>query len=267
MCRAVTCAGAIVCAALVLAATPTPSLAENTSIDAGRLVVSLNGKPFRIEEFNLDQLGDSLIVTSNSWLVTSPALSQVDWIVDSTTRTISYDKGMTLVLSAFDYALKEYWSAAAAGPDTMRRAITLGGLDTAYTAYREINGAGVGEQLMLPPGRIFILDPPLFTTFTLIARSLKGRTFDSRPITMMVLAPRDSVVAVTVTDLGNETIRWGARPVVARKLRIADLKTAFTAWVAQDGRLLRLQQPEAGIVVERQAPKTPPARRRPPGTK
>ncbi len=261
--RAVARAAAVTVVITALAAAPRPAGAQDSTLDAGRFIVSLKGRPFRAEDFNLVQMGDSLVVTSNSWLLRSPALEQAG-IVDSTTRTDSFDKGSTLVLNAMDYGLREYWSAAAVGADTMRRAITLGGSDTAFTAYREVNGAGTADRLMLPPGRIFILDQPLFVTFDVIVRSLADRTFDRRPITMMVLGARDSVVEATVTHLGTETIRWGARPIQARKLRIADSRTAFTAWATQDGRLLRLTQPEAEIALERVAPKVPAVRNRPP---
>jgi len=252
-------------AAVAIAVAPRPSSAQEV-VDSGRFLISQNGRPIRTEEFSFQQIGDSLVVTSNSWLLADPAVGQAAWIADSTSRTASFDKGATLVVGAMDYGLREYWSAAAIGPDTMRRAITLGGVDvdTAYTSYREFDGAGTADRLMLPPGRVYILDQPLFTTFNVIVRSLANSTFDHRPITMMVLGARDSVLQATVTHLGTETIRWGARPVVARKLRIADTRTAFTAWASQDGRLLRLQQPQAAITLERIAPKVPALRNRPP---
>ncbi len=260
-------AAVVAIAAAVLAVAPRPSSAQEI-VDSGRFIISQKGRPIRAEEFTFQDMGDSLVVTSNSWLLADPAVAQTGWLVDSTTRTGSFDKGATLVLSSQDYGLREYWSAAAIGADTMRRSILVGavglGVDTAYTSYREFNGAGTADRLMLPPGRVFVLDQPLFTTFNVIVRSLAKSTFDSRPITMMVLGARDSVLEATVTHLGTETIRWGARPVVARKLRIADTRTAFTAWATQDGRLLRLQQPEAAITLERLAPKVPAVRTRPP---
>ena len=108
---------------------------------------------------------------------------------------------------------------------------------------------------------MYILDPPLFTTFNFIGRTLQGKVCDRRPIKVFVLGARDSMVDGTVTDVGNETIRWGGQPVQTRKLVIADSTTSFTAWFSPDGRMLRLEQPRDSIRVDR---KPPPLKHQPP---
>ena len=52
--------------------------------------------------------------------------------------------------------------------------------------------------------------------------------------------------------------------MTARKLTISDENTAFVMWVAPDGRMLRLQQAQHDILVER---KTPPLKRPAPARK
>ena len=65
--------------------------------------------------------------------------------------------------------------------------------------------------------------------------------------------------------MGSETIRWGGRPVVARKVKlIADSQTTFTLWVGPQGQLLRLSEPLGGLRAERDPP---PVKRRPPTPK
>ena len=157
-----------------------------------------------------------------------------------------------------------YWSQMAVGADTLRRGIEVTPGDTAMSVWREFNGRGVGDRLVAPPGRMYIIDPPLFTPFGFLGRTLQGKVCDHRPISVMVLGARDSLVDATVDDVGSETIRWGGRPVVTRKLVIADQHTTFTAWIAADGRLMRIEQPDAGLRVEREAP---PLKRRTPHTK
>jgi hypothetical protein len=245
----------------LLALLPRPAGAQQVTLDEGKFLVSKDGKPVRVEEFSLDQSGDSLLVRAASHLA-----NQFDDDALPGAQRLTADKSEILVLGVTDFALRSYWSQQImnAGRDTLRRGIVLGGVDTAFTLYRDINNHGFGDRLAMPPGRIYVLDPPLFTTFNLIGRSLQGKVFDRRPITVLVLGARDTVVETTVSDLGTETIRWAARPVAARKLLIADATTRFTAWISPDGRLLRMEQSEAGILVERRAP---PLKRRAPRTK
>jgi hypothetical protein len=249
----------------LLATAPTARAQEPygaQTLDEGRLVISQEGRKVRVEEFALQRLSDTLLVraASHGWSAPGQPEHKVD-------------KTCVLMVGALDYAMGTYTSTLAAGPDTLKRGITVAAGDTLYTEWRELDQEGRAEVKVMPAGRLYILDPPLFTTFSIIGRSLNGKSCDHRPITVMVLGnPSDSILTAIVNDLGNETIAWGGRRVVARKLTIADEHTSFTAWVALDGRLLRLEQPRAALVIEREAPAarraaaparraTPPARR------
>jgi hypothetical protein len=127
--------------------------------------------------------------------------------------------------------------------------------DTHYVAFREGGGAGEGISYVLPPGRLYVMEAQLITPFDLIGRSLHGRSFESRALNLLALGPRDTMLEARAVSLGNETIRWGARPVVARKLKIvADTQTTFTLWVGPRGQLLRLIEPAGGLRAERDPP-------------
>jgi hypothetical protein len=250
--RTARASGLVAPALVLLALTAGRAAGEITTLDQGKLIVSQQGKPVRVEEFSMDRDGDTLVVRAGSYLSADVQAGRPP------------DKKMALLVGALDYALVRYASDHIMGPDTLKRGVETTPGDTLFTLWRELNDHGVGDRVVLPPGRLFILDPPLFTTFSFIARTLHGKTFDQRPINVLVLGAPDTLVEATVTNLGTETIRWGARAVVARKLLIADQRTRFTAWISPDGRMLRLQQPEAGILVERQAP---PLKRRAPRPK
>jgi len=217
-------------------------LATPTILDEGRLVVSQGGKAVRAEDFSFQKAGRALLVTASS-TVSAPGAAE---------RPV--DKNMVLIMDAADYAIEKYRSAWVLPGDTLWRGVAFEPGDTVSTLWRESTTGGSGDRVPMPPGRIYVLDPPLFTTFSVIARSLHGKVCDHRPIKVLVLGARDSVVDATVNEIGNETIRWGARPVVARKLVIGDRQTDFVAWVGPDGRLLRLEQPTTGIRVDRAAP-------------
>jgi hypothetical protein len=261
-------AAGLAAAALLLAVLPPraaaqPTTSEGTKIEAlsaqrgsvlddGSFVVSQNGKAVRVEEFAIERMGDTLLVR---------AASQVALPGEPVRPP---DKSMILVVGPLDFAMGSYWSVQTAGPDTLRRGVEVTPGDTSGTVWREFNRAGTGDQIALPPGRLYVVDPPLFTSFNFIGRSLQGKPCDRRPITVFVLGPRDSLVAATVTDAGNETLRWAGRPVLARKLVIADEQTSYTTWFSPDGRMLRLEQPRFGVRVDR---KPPPLKPRSPRTK
>jgi hypothetical protein len=219
------------------------------TLDDGVFVISQNGKQVRVEEFAFERTVDTLLVRAAS-RVSLPGQPE---------RPV--DKTMILVVGPLDFAMGSYWSQLVAGPDTLRRGIQITPGDTLFTAWREVNQRGVGDVVAMPPGHMYILDPPLFTTFNFLGRTLQGKACDRRPIKVFVLGARDSMVDGTVTDIGNETIRWGGQPVQTRKLVIADSTTSFTAWFSPDGRMLRLEQPRDSLRVDR---KPPPLKHQPP---
>ena len=128
--------------------------------------------------------------------------------------------------------------------------------DTALTVYHEEKeGPGVASRMIAPPGRLFVLDSGIYSLFNLICLKLHDQGFASRPITLLTLsAAADTIVEAQVTDLGTETIRWGARPVQARKLQLKDRDTVFLVWVNSDGKMLRLVHEPSGLRVEREPP-------------
>jgi hypothetical protein len=231
----------------------TLSAARGNTLDTGTFIISQYGKPVRAEDFAIERMGDTLLVRAASTVSLPGRDAQ------------PADKSMVLMVGSLDFAMNNYWSQQSAGPDTLQRGIEVTRGDTVMTVWRELNRFGTGEVIAQPPGRMYVLDPPLFTTFNLLGRSLHGKVCDRRPIQVFVLSTRDSMVQGAVTDVGTETIRWGGRPVLARKLVITDQTTSFTGWYSpDDGRMLRLDQARDSIRVERKAP---PLKRQPPGTK
>ena len=231
----------------------TPSAASGNILDSGTFIISQYGKPVRAEEFAIQRMGDTLLVRAASMLSLPGEAAQ------------PVDKSMILLVGPYDFAMGKYSSQQIAGPDTLRRSVVVTPGDTVMTVWRDINQNGVGEVRSLPPGRIYILDPLLFNTFNFLGRTLHGKVCDRRPVKMFILGARDSLVDATVTDVGNETIRWGGRPVLTRKLVIADQQTSFTGWYSpDDGRMFRLEQVQSSIRVDRKAP---PLKRQPPRAK
>jgi len=217
-----------------------------THLDQGRFRLSLAGRPIGTEDFAFDVSGDSLVVTSHTHM------NLPDRGAGSPT---ALDKNMVMITNAEDFGLRRYFSTQGMGADTLLRGVEPEEGDTLFSVYRQNNGHGEGDRLVLPPGRLFVVDsPPQFASFGLMCHALQGKVFTTRPITLFVLGARDSLYEAQATDLGHERIAWGAAPVNARKLKFSDTTTEFFAWVSPAGNLLRIEQPASGIKAEREPP-------------
>ena len=231
----------------LLASTAVAAPPHNEEIDKGSFVVYSKGRVVGAESFSIEARGDSLNVSSRAYQTFHTDRGEE-----------SVDKKMVLLAARSDYGLRMYQSNQTFRGDVLVRGIVMG--DTAFTLYREINGGGEGDRRVLPPGRLFVLDSQLFSLFDLICLSLKERTFDTWPISLVTLGERDSVLEATATHLGYETLRWSAKPVKARKLMISDGGTTFLVWADPAGRMLKLVHEPTDLRVERSSQ---PVKRRP----
>lgn len=232
----------------ILAALPVAahSAAEPDRGDDGAYRVYLGDQSLGLEYFSFEPHGDSIMV-----------FSHVRQMVGS--DSLKKDMAFTASYPTFD--LRSYQSNQNFRGILLKRRIVLG--DTIFVSYREENEAGTAETLVRPPGRMFLIDPQLFVLFDVLGRNLHAQTFQTRPVLFAVLGSPDTTIEATAIDMGVEEIRWGAKPVQARKYRLADAGAEFLIWMSPDGRMLRLTQPANQLRVEREPPKIKPARRRP----
>lgn len=227
-------------------ADPLPAL-----VDSGTFRISLKNHVLGTERFTFESSGDSLIVSS-----------YVVELIPHEDGADTLQKRMGLVVKALDYDLKNYESHQTYLGQRLHRGLVMG--DTSFTSYFQINEEGSGDELVRPPGRIFVIDPQVFTLYDVICRNLHGRTFDQRELLTYMLGATDTTVQVLATNLGVETIRWGARLVPARKIGIHDGHAEYFLWMSDQGHMLRLTQPAYEMVVERMRPAVRrPAARRP----
>jgi hypothetical protein len=219
------------------------------TVDSGSYRIYRNDRVVGTESFAFETRGDSLIVTSHmlQTLLGSPSPDTLE-------------KTMGMVVKAEDYDLWSYESHQTLRGQRIHRGLVMG--DTALTSYFQLNEHGEGDRVVRPPGRIFVVDPQVFVLYDVICRNLHGKSFQQRPILLYALGARDTMEEATATDLGTETIRWAARPVQARKLKISDAVMEFYVWISPRGRMLRLSQPEYGLRVERAAAPIKRAERR-----
>src|SRR5438132_729939 len=166
-------------ALLLLAAVPasTAGADDVIHVDQGRYTVSVSGHPIGTEEFSFDVSGDSLVVEARSHQ-SLPAHGPDGGMFE-------LDKTMSLVTNAFDFGLRRYASSQIAAGDTMLRGVEPASGDTLFSVFRQHGPRGEGDRLVLPPGRLFVVDtPPMFSTFGLLCRTLQGKSFDRRPVSM-----------------------------------------------------------------------------------
>jgi hypothetical protein len=235
---------AALAAALLLVA-PHPASARIIPvemIESGSFRIYRGDQPLGTENFSLTTRGDSMLV-----------FSRVQLFIAGPSDTVA--KTMTLIASLLDFDLHHYESEQTHQGHSLRRGLVMD--DTLFTAYREQDQIGSATRLIRPPGKIYVEDPQLFVLYDLICRNLIDEEFDQRPIQMLVLGEADTVMEATVTDLGKEPYRWGARTLSARKLDVTRSDARFTMWLSPKGQLLKLEQPEYGLLVVRDPPKRP----------
>lgn len=235
--------------ALALIAAPSPSSGLEV-IDKGSFKIFHRDRPAGAETFEITQSQDSLFVQCRQYLTISTSRGDQP-----------LDKGVDVLLGRHDYGLRVYQSRRNFQGATSTRALVTA--DTHYVAYREAGGSGDGESRILPPGLLFVMDGQMITLFDLMCRTLQHAGFASRSLNLLALGPRDTMLDARAVVLGTETIRWGSKPVVARKLQVvADSQITLTLWVGAQGQLLRLIEPTGGLRAEREPP--PVKRRKPP---
>jgi len=224
-----------------------PTMPETGTIelDRGNFTIYQRGQPLGTEHFSVEASGDSLLFAIHTFQV---------FPGDTLEKDVAWVAGI-------DFGLRNYMSKQVRRGHTFQRALVV--LDSSFTSYRQFDRSGEGDVLALPPGRVFVMEPRVFMCFDVICRSLQGKSFDHRPVSLIMLGAPDTVVEATAENLGSDTLRWGARPTQARKYRISDGNASFIAWASPQGNLLRLEESTSGLRVERTPPvvKRHPARR------
>ena len=230
--------------ALVLAPALAAAAKPGTVIDYGEFRVYQGSRALGTEAFEFQSDGDSVSVTSH-----------VVQTLPGPNGDLSIDKQAWLVLGKLDSDLRFYQSTLTVGGRDMTRGLVMH--DTAFTAYREssVQGQGEGVRYTRPPGRFYVLDGQVFVLFDVMCRDFANTKFTSRPVSVLLLRDDDDqVTQITVTDMGADSIRWAARPMMARKLRFADAYSRFHAWIGPRGFMVRLEQEGSGLRVEREPP-------------
>ena len=228
----------LIAAAILALTTP----ARSSILDQGSFKLYRHDRALGAETFELGELQDSLIVHTHQFLTIPTAEGE---------ETV--ERAADLLVRRSDFSLRDFQSTRTFRGVMTRRGLALA--DTHYVAYREDEHGGDGESRVLPPGRLYVMDSQIITLFDLVCRSFHARSFESKPIHLLALGPRDTLLEARVIVLPDEVIRWGARPVRTRKIQIvADARTTFTLWVGPQGQLLRLIEPAGGLRAERDAP-------------
>jgi hypothetical protein len=220
----------------------TPGAARSGVIDKGSFKIYRGDRALGAETFEIFETHDSLYVRTRQYIT-----------VPTPQGEEPLERGADLRVDRIDFSLRDYTSNRTFQGVTTKRGLVLS--DTHYVAYREDARGGEGESRALAPGRIYVMEAQLVAPFDLICRSFHAGSFESRSLNLLALGPRDTMLDARAIVLPNETIRWGAKPVVARKLQIvADRQTTFTLWVGPQGQLLRLKEPLGGLRAERDPP-------------
>ena len=220
-----------------------------TAPESGQFVIFDQSVPVAHERYRYQFMGDSLVVS---------AMTQRQFQDDKGQRH-PFVKSMVLVVDARDLGLMRYLSNQDFHGHKAVRGLLPG--DTVMTYYAEYDGVGSADRVVQPPGRLFVLDPQLFTLFDVLCRSLAGKQFEMRRVQLLALAPDTLTLPIA-------TVTVGSRRVPTRRYALEDQGVRFELWADERGRMLRMANEPSGLSVERvpdprpaTAPRRRPARR------
>ena len=230
------------CHLLVLLALALPAVARAASAppDSGRFIVFQGDLPVANEKFVFQYLGDSLALTAVSRRT----------MQDEQGQRHNFEKTMVLVADARDLGLQRFHSIEEFRGNKIQRGLLPG--DTSITFYFEENGGGEAFQLVQPPGRLYVMDSPMFSLFEVVTRGLVGKTFTSRRMQLLALTDSMSAPLATVTTLKPDTLRSAELRVPVSRYRFEDASASFDLYADSRGRLMRLVHEPSGLHVERE---------------
>jgi hypothetical protein len=209
------------------------------TLDRGRFIVLDHGQPVATERFEYDRVADSLQVSA----VIERRLRAKDGSIKP------FRKSVSLIVDSFDYGLRRYMSRTEFdGHVTVKGVMPT---DTLMTIYTEIDDAGTADRLVMPPGRLFVMDPLVFTLFDVVCHNLQGHILKTRPISIVTLGQTSATSEATVTVAGADTVTWAGKRTVTAHYTITDESSTFQVWASPKGELLRLVHEASGLVVMR----------------
>jgi hypothetical protein len=210
------------------------------AVDSSVLVVFENDLPVATEHNVFQNMGDSLVMV---------ATTQRDF-VDEHGGHHPLKKSLLLVVDSRDLGLIRYLSNQDFNGHQIVRGLIPA--DTSMTYYIEMDGGGNADQVVQPPGRLFVMDSQMFSLFDVVSRSLARKTFTTRRVQLLALLP-DSLASplATVTALGADTLLVAGKKQRVQHYTFEDPSARFELWSDSQGRLVRLVHPGSGLRVER----------------
>ncbi|MEO5988165.1 MAG: hypothetical protein ABIU54_08940 [Candidatus Eisenbacteria bacterium] len=212
------------------------------TLDQGYFIVFQGDQPVAREHFEYVRSGDSLVVTA---VVERK-------IRDASGVEIKFEKTSQTVLSEFDFGMRTYLSKQTFEDHSTVKNVSTD--DTTLTVSSEVDGAGGIDRIVRPAGRLYVMDPLVFSLFDIICRSLSPQSFTKRPIQLITLGATSTTTEATVSAAGADTVRWGGKRVVTRRFVMTDPGSRFTVWMDPKGRMLRLEHDGSGLSVVREQP-------------
>jgi hypothetical protein len=175
--------------------------------------------------------------------------SSVVYDLHSGKRLMHYEKKTLRITGAMDSHLMQYQSAEEIGPQERALAVTT--YDTTATIYHEDNGQGDGTVIVVPPGRVYILDPSVYEQVEALTRDFAQSQVPSRTMHALI-PPRDTVITIQMKRGPKEKVQGtGGKPMSAQRVDMYDDLTRIQAWLDDSGNLVRLEAPAQKVRVVR----------------
>jgi hypothetical protein len=227
---------AVAATALSISLFPAPALAQSVTLDEGTFRITVDGREAGTETFTIRRsgAGDAAQVIATAEIQMQVPEGRTD------IRPALQASGSDMAVSAYQVKIS--------GATQEEVYVTLGERRFLTTVRSE---RGERErEFRATPGTL-LLDPGVAHQYYFLAgrAGTAGGTFP-------VISPREGrQFELRVTVVGTESVTIGGSPVQARHLRLEGEGGTRELWVNGDGRVLRLEHPDAGYVaVREQAP-------------
>ena len=192
-----------------------------------------------------------LVYSSHDTLVTASTTHLELRDTTAAGGTFPYEKRTTFLQRLFDsYPLLFQSMESERGDTASTRSLNCLFRDTTAVVYTERAGKGQGDAVALPPGRLYILDQGVYLQVEILAADFATRQQQVRKQYVLIPA-RHRIAEVELRRGPSERMTFEGKEVETVKVEISDATTLLRAWIAPDGRMLKLEAPSARLRVER----------------
>lgn len=210
-----------------------------TVVDSAMFEIYQDDVQLGDEEYRAYRSNDTLIIGAAMRLPGAPEGSP-----------LPYAKNTTFLRRA-DNSWPLVFQVTETGRDTTKsKSVSCAFGDTSVVVFHEENRRGRGTAIALPPGRLYLLEPGIYSQVQTLVGDFARSTQNKRKQPVLIPSA-NAVVDIFLTRGASERLGQEGRVIETTKVEMTDKMTRLVAWVDAQGRMWKLEAPGMGLRVER----------------